>query len=281
MSNPVSESALTAPTDRNPDKSYLKKLKQGSPPLNDEQTVAAMADLNITSFIEKFPAVERHYADRPIHNQQIGLVSFVPAKGATPNEHGIYGFMKLRGNFATEVEANERAEFIVRNEDSYHKIFHSYVGRPFPLTLSSNYSADTSEVEIRRSMTESISSDIRQKKLDEQKSIQEVHDRQAELLADTTERKEADPYETYITDQVKLANLKWHYSEILKKMDEAKASIIKTRAHVAETEAANPEYKASYFERYMEARRKAGLKNEEQNADNFIKYMVNDIDLGF
>ena len=30
--------------------------------------------------------------------QRIGLLSFVPAKGATPNSKGIYGFAKMRGN---------------------------------------------------------------------------------------------------------------------------------------------------------------------------------------
>lgn len=275
------ESALTAPADRNPDKSYLKKLKGGVPSLNDEQTAAAMENLNVTAFVERFPAVERHYADRPLPMQQVGLVSFVPAKGATPNEQGIFGFMKLRGNFATEVEANGRAEDLIRNEDSYHKIFHTYVGRPFPLTVSSNYSAETSEIDIRKSMTDSVSADIQQKKKAEKDEIREMQERQKALLADTTDRKEADPYEEYITAQVKLATLKFTYAETQKKMDEMKASIIRARKQVADAEAENPTYKNDYFERYMQARRDAGLKDEKGSADNFIRYMVEDIDIGF
>jgi hypothetical protein len=29
--------------------------------------------------------------DPPIHKQEFGLVSFVPARGATPNEYGVFG----------------------------------------------------------------------------------------------------------------------------------------------------------------------------------------------
>ena len=36
--------------------------------------------------------------------QNIGLISFVPAKGATPNDNGVFGFAKLRGNFSTNID---------------------------------------------------------------------------------------------------------------------------------------------------------------------------------
>ena len=37
-----------------------------------------------------------------------------------------------------------------------------------------------------------------------------------------------------------------------------------------------------YYDKYMEAREKAGIKESKMDAeDNFIKYMVEDVDLGF
>ena len=272
------ENALTAPSDRNPDHSYIKKLKQGTPPLTNEQAESAMESLNNTGFVEKFPRVERFYADPPIFNQQVGLVSFVPAKGATPNDKGVYGFMKLRGNYATEVEANGRAEEIIRNVDSYHQIYHTYVGRPFPLTLSSDYSRETSEIDIRKSMTESVSEDIKQKRQTEKHEIQEMEDRQKELLADTTERKEEDPYDTYVTNRVKEAHLKFTYIETQKKMEEMKQSILKARALRAKLDTEHPEFKDTYFQTYMDARKKAGFKDEKANAENFIRFLVDDYD---
>ena len=79
-----------------------------------------------------------------------------------------------------EQEADQRAEFLIRNVDSYHQIYHTYVGRPFPMTASSKYSAETNEIDIRKEMTESISNDVKQKKQDELKTVQEIKKREEE-----------------------------------------------------------------------------------------------------
>jgi hypothetical protein len=170
------ESSLTTPSDRNRDNRWLPE--QGAPALTNDELKDAMIDLNNTSFTEKFPRVDRTYADPPINLQQYGLISFVPAKGATPNESGVFGFAKLRGNFSTEIEANQRAEFIIRNIDSYHQIFHTYVGRPFPITSSSKYSADTDEIDIRKETTKAISNSIKEKKLEEKKTVDDIKERE-------------------------------------------------------------------------------------------------------
>ena len=128
------ESSLTTPEDRNKDIKWKPDLSGTK--LSEEEVVHALDGLNITSFTDKFPRIDRSYADPAILNQQIALISFIPAKGATPNENGIFGFAKIRGNFATPIEASERAEFLIRNVDSYHQIYHAYVGRPFPITTS-------------------------------------------------------------------------------------------------------------------------------------------------
>ena len=112
------ENSLTCPEDR--DLTDKWRPDQTAPVLNQEQSVEALKVLNNTSFTDKFPRVERTYADPILPMQYIGLISFTPAKGATPNENGVFGFAKLRGNFSSEIEANERAEFIIRNVDSHH-----------------------------------------------------------------------------------------------------------------------------------------------------------------
>jgi hypothetical protein len=115
------ENSLTAPSDRDPAKTY--KPNQGHPPLSEDEVKNAMSELNNNSFVKKFLRVERRYADPVEPMQRIGLISFVPAKGATPNDKGIYGFAKIRGNYPTDQEASERAEFLIRNADSYHQIY--------------------------------------------------------------------------------------------------------------------------------------------------------------
>lgn len=271
------ENSLTAPEDR--DRENRWRPEQGAPQLTNEEVNSALKELNNNSFTAKFPRVDRTYADPPPPLQSIGLLSFVPAKGAKPNKSGVYGFAKLRGNYATEQEADQRAEFLIRNVDSYHQIYHTYVGRPFPMTASSNYSADTNEIDIRKEMTESISNDVKQKKQDELKTVQEIKKREEELLADT-KKEEVDPYDEYITLRVKKAQLSWTYLEHVNKIKEIKDIIMRTRKEIEKLEEDNSDYKEKYYDKYMTARKESGFKDtpEEMEA-NFLKFLVEDAQL--
>ena len=220
------ESSLTTPEDRNIENRW--KPDQSLSPLTNEEAKHALEELNNTAFVDKFPRVDKTYADPSIPLQNIGLISFIPAKGATPNENGVYGFAKIRGNYATEMEASQRAEFLIRNVDSYHQIYHCYVGRPFPITESSKYSAETSEIDIRKETSKNVSESIRGKKDDEQQQIREIKEKEEKLLEES-KREEADPYEEYITQRVKLAQLSFTYLEHQKKLVEIKDIVIKTR----------------------------------------------------
>jgi len=273
------ENSLTSNLDR--DRVNKWKPEQSEPVLSDEQTNEAMKVLNNTDFIDKFPRVDRTYADPILSMQLYGLISFTPAKGATPNENGVYGFAKLRGNFASEIEASQRAEFLIKNVDSYHQIYHTYVGRPFPITNSSKYSAETTEVDIRKQTAESVSQNVREKRLDEEKEIREIKQREEKLLEET-KREEIDTYDDYITQKVKLAQLSFTYLEHQKKMEEVKGIIINTRELIKKLDDEFPDYKTSYYEKYMQARRDAGIKetSDDLNA-NFLKFLVQDAELGF
>jgi hypothetical protein len=272
------DSSLTTPCDKTQDKLVLSK----NPPLTEKETTLAMNELLVSDFVNKFPRVERRYADPPSPLQTYGLISFIPAKGATPNEKGIYGFAKLRGNFATPVETDQQAEKLIKEVDSYHKIYTTYVGRPFPLTLSSDYSKETTEVDMRKDIQDTVSFDIKSKREKEEREMKEIKDREAQLKEDVS-RDQKDPeyqHDLYTTLRVKKAQLSWTFLENEKKLQEVKEIIIKTRKELEELESENPEYRQTYFQKYVDARSKAGLRTDEK-ADNFIKYMLDDADLGF
>lgn len=271
------ESALTAPEDRNPDAKW--KPNFSAPPLDGDEVVAAVNEQHDKNYINKFRKEERVYADPSINMQNFGLISFIPAKGAKPNDNGIYGFAKLRGNYASELEADQQAENIIRNVDSYHKVYTTYVGRPFPLTLESTFSSDHKEIDIRKDMVDSISSDIKSKKQEEKRQIKEVKEQKENLLKDV-EKEDEDPYDVYIALKVKNAQLSWTYLEHRSKMIEIEEIIKKTRVEVSELETCNPEYKASFLEKYISAREKTGLDNSKDQ-DTFMKYLTEDADLGF
>jgi hypothetical protein len=273
------ESSITPPEDR--DKVNRWKPDQFVPPLEGDEYNEAVKELNDISITSKFSRVDRTYADPAIPLQVIGLFSFMPAKGAKPNENGIYGFAKIRGTYGTELEALQKSESIIKTVDSYNKIQHVYVGRPFPITLDSKYAAETSEIDIKKEMAKTVSQNIKDKKDEEYKTIQEIKQKEEALLEDTKKEVE-DPYDEYITQRVKLAQLSFTYLEHQKKMDEIRNIIIKTRTKINDMNIEFPDFKDSYYKKYMDAREQAGIKESEADTQaNFIKYLVEDAPLDF
>ena len=271
------QTALTSPSDKDPANKY--QPDRTTPSLNNEQTDEAMKELSVNDFVEKYPKTERAFADPSIAGQTYQLVSFVPSSGATPDDDGVYGMIKSRGAYNTVEEANDRAEFLIRNVDSYHKIYTAWVGKPFPATNDSKYSADTNAVDVRKKATEVISKDIREKKREEQKEIEEIKEREKKLVEES-KQDERDPFEFYIECRVKKAQLTWTYLETVKKMAEMKESILKVRGQIKDADGENPDYINKYREKYMEARKEAGIPDSDES---FIQYLGEDRDteLGF
>jgi hypothetical protein len=276
----MKESSLTSPSDR--DKNYKWLPEQHYPPLDIEETKNASDELSDTHFIRKFPKVDRTYADPAIPMQTYGLISFIPSKGAKPDEKGIYGFAKLRGNYHTLIESQQRAEFLIRNVDSYHQIYHSYVGRPFPLTVSSSYTEETDEIDIRKDVTKTVSESIKDKKLKEKQEIEEIKEKEKEIMKHNTSVNdgtyEEDPYEKYIVNCVKKAQLTWSFFEHLSKMHDIRDIILKTKKEIETVDEQYPEFKDKYLDKYIEARKEAGLDVESdlKSEQSFMKYMVTD-----
>lgn len=272
-----SESSLTTPGDRDLQNKW--KPEVGKPPLTGDEFNNAVNELNVDTFIKKFPKIDRTYADPPIQLQTYGLFSFVPAKGATPDKDGFFGFAKLRGNFSTELEAQQKAEELIMNTDSYHDIFHSYVGRPFPITTSIKHAINTDEVDIRKKTTKCISESIIEKKKKEQNDIKEIKEKEKKLVKDT-KQENVDPYENYITLRVKKAQLSWTYLEHMKKIDDIKNILLKTNDDILELDEKNPKFNDEYYEKYMKARKDAGLKDtSEDGQQSFMKFLVEDAEL--
>lgn len=267
--------SLTSPGDF--DKSQLVQGVMKNVELNDEEVSNAMNTLNIKEGVNKFPRIEKNYMDPQISGQVICLHSFVPAKGATPDKDGVYGMVKCRGVFPNEKEADERAEFLIRNVDSYHSVYHSFVGRPFPLSRNSRYVADVNEIDLKKKLEESIDKDVQDKRAEERKVMREIQDREKLLRQDVSQ--EIDPYDRYTELQVKRAQMSWTYTETVKKLDEYKRIILKAREDIATMDAENPDYREKYVDKYMKAREETGLKADD---GTFMAYLTQDPeDLGF
>ena len=263
--------SLLAPADREKNTPYAPKCVE---PLSADQVQAAMSVLNkdIT-----FSQVDRYFADPPQMNQKIALVSFIPSSGATPDKDNIFGMMKVRGVYGTEEEANERAEFIIRNVDSYHDVYHAFVGRPFPVTNAEGYASSVKSIDIRKKTTELISEDILSRKRQEKMEVEDIQDREKKLLEESDRAKEGlpiDPFDEYITENVKRAQLVWTFHETKKKILQMKTTFQSSTERIQELDNDHPEFVESYRAKYMEARKASGIPDDN---DSFIKYLGMDL----
>jgi len=261
------------------DKSNLE-IKTNEPkqvePLNINELKEAMTHLNKDI---KFAQVDRYYADPLQINQKIALFSFIPSKEAKPDKDGIYGMAKIRGIYATEEEANERAEFLIKNVDSYHEIFHSFVGRPFPITTSDKFSLEIKNIDIRKKTTDIICEDILDKKRKEKQEMKEIADKEKKLLEESKRAINNEPqdvFEEYITENVKRAQLIWTFQETKKKLDQMKETFKSATLKIRELNDLHPDFQDKYKDKYMEARRESGIPDDN---DSFIKFLGLDLNI--
>lgn len=273
--------SLTTPGDSD------KKWESDHTEITNEELKIAVNKLSNTDFTEKFPQRERAFADEEINSQKVGLFSFIPAKGATPNKNGVYGFAKLRGNFQTEQEASDRAEKIIKETDSTHTIFHTWVGKPFPVTIDEKYVQDVEEVNIRKEQAVAISKSIKDQNKKDKKIVDEIQERQRVLKEDVKRTKKSD-YEDdedeefliddYITLKVKKAQLHWTYMQHIEKILDLRKLILNVNVEVEQKDSENPEMKAQFYAKYMKAREQSGFTSltEEEMKNSFMQYLVED-----
>jgi hypothetical protein len=284
MSNePVTvTSSLTAPRDRT-----QYRTKPDVPPLSYDETKRAVEDLYVPQ-IPYFPT-ERHYKDPQYSNQNFCLVSFVPAKGASPDPDGFFGFIKVRGVFATTEEASQRAEWLIQNADSYHKIYTATIGAPFPMVADAKqYAKEDFEVQVKKSAEKTINQVIKEKDAEDKRELETIKEREAKLLKDSKIAQESpddykvDPLEKYTMNQVKRAQLIWTYKETVAKLAPLRNNIRNASKEILEMDSEYPDFYNQFYEKYMESRRQVGLTDEKvAEQGSFIKYMVGDVKLDF
>lgn len=272
--------SLTAPADHGDTKF---RIGAAEAPMVEQEADAAVAALVDLSFTTKFRKFERAYVDPEIGSQRFGLVSFVPSKGATPDKDGVYGMAKLRGNYGTEVEAAVQAARLIKETDSYHKIFTAYVGRPFPITNDEKYCKETEEVDIQNKTKDIISEDVKEKRQQQKKDMEDVKAREKRLIDQQKNPDyEEEPFEKYMMLNTKKAQLAFTYEETMQKMEKVKKSIIAAREEILKMEEENPGFKDELFENFKAARAQSGITTDSETMrTTFVKYLCQDIDLGF
>ena len=228
----------------------------GTRSLTDEEIKDAKKELVNFSFLNlNYPKTIRIRRDPPLAQQNYCLFTFTPSSGAAPDKDGCFGVVKFRGSFPTPREAEEWAENLIRGVDSYNENIIGYVGTDFPLTVDSKYCLSTKEVDVRSKVDSVVKDNIRHQRENDKKEMEEIQERQRQLLADTSESKQecVDDLDYYITLRVKRANIRILQEECEKKLKECAKILKKTTTEINEMDDRYPEYIKEYQERYKNA----------------------------
>jgi hypothetical protein len=223
----------------------------------------------------QFPRTLKTLVDPPLNGQTYALVSFVPAKGSVPDADGAYGVLKIRGAFSNMMEADNWAENIIRNVDSYSIVDFAYVGKPFPLLKDNTmYCAETKEIDIRRKLDDTVKSDLKAKRDKDQQEMKEVQSREEALYKDVEETADPDyvnDLDYYVQLRTKKAQLKLTQDECIKKAEEINKLLEKVSKEIVDHHEKYPEHKDQFMDRYLKALKSMGGNVETSPLIGYMK----------
>lgn len=271
--DPIIQQVRTSLTSRSDLKEKKLVSNKNMPDLDNEQVTIASNELIDTSYVHKFPRIEKLHVDPPIDGQNYCILSYIPAKTAVPDADGVYGMMKMRGVFKTEDEAVTHAENLIKNTDSFHRYFISYVGHSVPITCDPKYSSEHTQVEIKNKQTEVTSDSIFEKKYDEKKEMKEIQDR-ANKLNETVTQEFEDPELLYQSKRYKRSHLAYAISEGQKKIHEYQSLLKNAIKELDELDNKDPRMKDLFIERYYAAREASKIPATDAS---FIAYLGDEL----
>jgi len=254
--------------------SNLDKPVPGRKELSDPALEDAKKEL-FSKRISKFQREMKSRIDPPINGQYFGLVSFIPSKGAIPDSDGCFGVMKFRGAFSNPSEAETWGEHLLREHDTTAEIDVVHIGKHFPICANNaEYCNTTREIDIRKKIDDTVKADIRAKKQEEQKQIDDVTKRQQKLLDKSLEEEKDTTYndiDYYTQLRVKKAQNLSLIDDASERIKEAEAAIANTQVEIDKLDAEYPEYASNFLEKYQQALAEVGTKVEENPLVKYLK----------
>lgn len=246
--------------------------------------------MSSVSTIQPFENVPKIFIDPLFENQKYCLVSFTPSKGATPDKDGIFGMSKVRGVFHTVQEANDRAEWLIRNHDQSSVILTTFVGRPYPVCVDTKkYIEETNNVDLQTKISTTLKEEAREKREADKRAMAEMKEREETLLKDvekpaveegsSSSQDPEDLFENYTMMRVKRAHLIFTYNEQVEKMEKMKQVLVDCDTAIRKTDAEDNDFKDRYMQRYNDARNEVGCKFDSETTATFMKYLDDDREL--
>lgn len=199
--------------------------------------------------------------DEPIINQLFGIFSFVPAKDATPNSNGIYGFGRIRGCHATLDDATDAAEKIVMTRDQLSTNVVVRVCAPFPICTDAEehvpVDGGLKTVDVSKDYSEaSRQNAIEQKKKDEK--VKEELQARKEALVEGVE--DVDDLHTYCVERSKLAHQATLISEMKRNIKDMEDVLLERHEKRIVADLNNPTFQKEFIDRIKKEEGKFGFK---------------------
>jgi hypothetical protein len=246
-----------------------------NPVLTDEEVNSAKQSLVI-----QYPKIKRHIIDPPLKHkckkQKYGMFSWYPSKTAKPDINGIYGVIILRGSFETAEDAEKRAEFLIKNEDSKHEFFIAEVGSEKPLCLDNKYARDVKIVETKVDEAKKEQDDEYKKETD--KTRKEIEKRKQELEDDVKRNPDEINLDYYITQLVKMSNINQRLNEQKAEMKKCLDIIKSTKKTVLDIEKDHPEYRTTFIDKMKATFEERGIPVDieklKNNFDDILKNIM-------
>jgi len=240
--------------------------------LTDDELNAAVKDL-----VVKYPRRIVSNIDPPVNGQQYSLFSFNLFETPKPLRTGGYalGYVKERGNYQSEEQAEEAAKTLIKTTDSVNKIFVGNVGTWCPIVHGADLSLTKTDV-CETEKEQSILQTKAQKELDQQntKKISEIRTREADLKQKNEMSNEAfhDTIDFYIMKRNVILTLDKEIMIAKKKLADWERKRLLTANVCVKLESLHPEYNESvetdevepiprWIHRYNEERQKSGTPN--------------------
>jgi hypothetical protein len=238
----------------------------------------------------KFPRERKFRVDPTVNGQQFCVISFIPSPGATPDKDKCFGVLKVRGSFATQHEAEQHAQHLLRKFDSYSDYDITYVGKDFPL-MSDNacFTQETTEVNLAAQVDDLTKGYMKSKKMEEARDRESVEKRHNKLIAKTKKNEDGQIEAVEQDDEDEVLDDLEKYTQLRTKIAYAKQRMVECKQHYGEAQKAlerfsgeldiadkeNPAFRNQFLARYEEGLAKVGA---DKTKNTYIQYMKDDKD---
>jgi hypothetical protein len=206
--------------------------------------------------------VVRTVSDEPITNQTIGLLSFILFEEPKKTKRGknIFGFVKLRGNYADEHAARRNASNIVKEQDSKYRIRLGPVGTWLPITEDDDFVKDQLDVRLNDDEIQLRDEAAHEEEIKRQRKIRELREKEDQVKDERNDLyADREGLEYYTMKRVTEKELHNNVDIIRNKLEDIISKLNTVRQEVCDLDAKHPDYDGQWVERYNVERRKSGI----------------------